>query len=392
MDEFEGGEERLNLNSIKHDGVGVVFGRHDVIPLWLADMDFKTPSFITDSLVKRSKEGGFGYTYHGESYYKSIVEWLGFRHSFPIEKEWVVNSPAVIPSLRWCIDAYSGVGDKVIVQSPVYHSFFSLIKNSNREVVENPLHESEGKYIIDYDHLDSICDRRVKLFFLCSPHNPVGRVWRKEELERLAEFCVRREIIIVSDEIFSDISFSGCSHVPIASLSNEVSGNTVTLMSASKSFNLAGLSNSYAIISDAGLRAKFISAKESFGFNNEIGNIFGMIATESALSFGASWINSLNVYLEGNADYVSSFLSIHIPLIKVTKPEGGYFMWLDCRAMELSEQRLKEFFVCKAGLGVYLGSMFGMNGRGFIRVNVASPRKILKKALNRLRAAYNSSF
>ena len=361
------------------------FGRTDLLPMWVADMDFRTPHFITDAVKKRAAHEIYGYTYRPNEYYKSIVRWIKKLHSWDIEREWITFCPGVVPALNLAIMAYTNPGDKVIVQPPVYFPFFSAVKNNNRKLVNNQLLYENGKYTIDYKNLEKEAATGAKLILLSNPHNPVGRVWTKEELEKLAGICIDNNILIISDEIHSDLILPGYKHIPIAGISETITNHVVTCMAPSKSFNIAGLATSSVIISNPPIREKFNMMMEKLHVGG--GNIFGMEASIAAYSNGKEWIDNMLEYLNDNMNLVYDYCRERIPLIKPVKAEATYLVWLDCSDLGLDDVYLHKFMIEKARLGLNDGPTFGKGGNGFQRMNLACPRSIVHEALERLEKA-----
>ena len=376
---------REGTDCFKYDYRKDYFGTTDVIPMWVADMDFKTPDFVMEAIRNRTEHGILGYSIRSEGFYKSAIDWFWNRQKWEISSEWMVFTPGVVPALNFAINAFSKSGEKVIVQPPVYHPFFHVIKGNGRKVLENPLKLANGKYTMDLDHLAGKIDQSVKMILISHPHNPVGRVWHKEELHDLASLCIENKIIMISDEIHSDLILPGHEHIPLASISEEIAGMTVTCVAPSKTFNLAGMSASLAVISNERLRKRYSHQIEQAHL--WLGNIFGNIALETAYRHGNDWLNQLLGYLSGNVDYLRSFLEKELPRIKLVEPEATYLLWLDMSALEMTDDELKQFMIEKAGLGCSDGPSFGTGGSGYQRMNVACPRSVLKQALNQLKKA-----
>jgi cystathionine beta-lyase len=382
---FDKRVNRENTDCYQYDLRKKYFGTDDVIPMWVADMDFKAPEFITAAMKKRLDHGIYGYSFRPASFYESVIKWLKTRHRWKIKKEWIEFSPGIVPALNLAVLAFTSPGDKIIVQPPIYFPFFSAIKNHGRIVVNNQLRLRDGRYYMDYKDLESKIDSRVKMMILCSPHNPTGNVWTRKELEELAEISLRNNIIILSDEIHCDLVFSGHRHIPTASLGKDIAGNTMTLIAPSKTFNLAGLSTSVVISSNKKLLSRFSEVLDHVHVGS--GNIFGDIATEAAYNSGHEWLKQLMDYLQGNLDFAVNYLSRNIPLIKPVIPEATYLLWLDCRKLGMNSRQLKKFLIEKAKLGLSDGPAFGKGGSGFQRMNIGCPREKLKMALHRLNKA-----
>lgn len=377
--------DRSHTGAIKYEAREHVFGTEDVMPMWVADMEFKSPECIIKTMEQRLHHGIFGYTFRMDGFFSSIINWLKKRHHWMVEKDWILFSPGVVPAINIAVEAFTAPGDKIIVQPPVYYPFFSAVKNRVREILYNPLQLVNGKYKMDMDGLESKIDKKVKMILLCSPHNPGGRVWTKDELQQLCAVCLKHDILIVSDEIHADLILKRHQHTVTASLSNDIADKTITLMSPSKTFNLAGLSTAYAVIKNDTLRRQFNAVLS--GLHVHHGNIFGNTALEAAYSNGEKWLEELLVYLEQNVSLVELFLKKHIPQIKMMQPEATYLLWLDCRNLDTGTMQLKDFFIQKAKLGLSEGSIFGEEGNGFMRMNIGCPKERVQTALNRLKNA-----
>ena len=385
MKKFDLVVNRKNTIARKWDGMKEIFGTEDLLPLWVADMDFKSPQAVVDAVTKRGEQGVYGYPLRGPAYFQAIIDWQKRRHGFSIEKEWLICTPAVVTAISVAIQTFTQPEDEIIIQSPVYPAFFGCILKNKRQLVDNPLQYKEGRYVIDFEDLESKLNPRVKMLILCSPHNPVGRVWKKEELQRLGELCVAHNIIILADEMHCDLGFQGHQHIPLATISPEIAKQTITFISPCKTFNLSAFYNSVTIIADATLRQEFSDALDALELLS--GNLFGIVSLEAAYQHGEEWLNELLVYLEGNANYVMKFIEENIPKLKVVKPEGTYLAWIDCRGLMLTIPQLHELFLQKAKVGVNDGVAFGENGTGFIRLNFGCPRSTLEKGLMRIKKA-----
>jgi cystathionine beta-lyase len=380
---------RENTACYKYDFRKDYFGTEYVLPMWVADMDFKTPLFIIEAIKNRLKHEILGYTIRPDTVFKSIIYWMKKRHGWDIQKEWICISPGIVTALNIAVMTFTEPGDKIIVQPPVYPPFFSAIKNHNRQLVTNPLKLINNRYSMDFDDLEAKIEPKVKMIILCNPHNPTGNAWKKEELIHLTEICLKHNIIVLSDEIHSDLVFKGHTHSPTATLSSEVSSDVITCMSPSKTFNLAGLSTSVVIISNEKLRRKFNTLIEKLHLGS--GNIFGMVALEASYSRrGSEWLDELINYLQQNIDLLIQFLKQNIPKVKAIKPEATFLVWLDCRELKMNSEQLKKFIINEAKLGLSDGAIFGKEGIGFQRMNLACPKKILLSALERLDRAVKS--
>lgn len=376
---------REGTNCIKYDLREDTFGEKDVIPMWVADMDFKTPDFIISALRKRLDHEICGYSYRPPEYFTSIIDWLNLRHNWPIEKEWIYFSPGIVPALNLCTLAYTQPGDKIIVQPPVYFPFFSAVEAHGRKLVYNKLKESDGKWEMDFDSLLASIDEKTKMIIISNPHNPVGRVWSPEELLQLAEICLAKNILVLSDEIHSDLVLPGYKHTPFALLSEKIAAITITFIAPSKTFNLAGLSTSSVIISNPELRKSFTRIVDNLHIGN--GNIFGTIASISAYTYGHQWLDNLLDYIDHNIDFVGDYCKKMIPEIIPVMPEATYMIWLDCRKFGMSGKELQSFFIKSAGIGMNEGSTFGPGGEGFMRMNVATTHQTVMKALEQIEKA-----
>lgn len=379
--------DRESSGAIKYDARNQYFQKEDVIPMWIADMDFPCPPFVIEALQKRLEHPVLGYTLREDGFYHSIFFWLKNRHHWTVEKDWIVFSPGLVPAISMAVLAFTNPGDKIIIQPPVYPPFFWCITNHKRKIVENPLINDNGYYRMDFDDLEKKASNGAKMLILCSPHNPVGRVWTEEELRELIRICKKYNILIISDEIHADLVFSPAIHLPLPLVADGYD-RIITCMAPSKTFNLAGLSTSAVIITDEKIRKEFVHIMETIHVG--MGNIFGFVALEAAYLNGNEWLNELILYLARNIDFVSEFLARETPLIKFTRPESTYLLWLDCRDMGLTDKELTDFFIHKAGIGPSPGSIFGKQGEGFQRINVASPLSVIEKAMKQLATAANS--
>ncbi len=372
--------------SVKYDLREEIFGVRDIIPMWVADMDFKTPDFVISALRNRLDHEICGYSFRPPEYYSSIIDWTKKRHGWMIDKDWICFSPGVVPALNFCTLAFTDPGDGIIVQPPVYFPFFSAVEPHGRKLIHNKLKEQAGRWYMDFDNLETLAAQKPKMIIISNPHNPVGRVWTRVELETLAAFCLKNNILIISDEIHCDLVFPGYTHIPMASLSEEIASITVTLTAPSKTFNLAGLSTSSVIISDPALRKSFNRFTERLHTGN--GNLFGTIASIAAYRNGGEWLDELLPYLQENARFVEDYCMNMIPEIKAVPPEATYMIWLDCRNSGIEEKKLPEFFIKKAGTGLNEGSTFGPGGEGFMRMNIGTTKQTVIKALEQIEKAF----
>lgn len=382
--------EREGTRAIKLDFRQKVFGSNDVIPLWVADMDFASPPAVQEALKNRVNHPIYGYTNRPQDFFEAITGWLRRRFSWEVDSSWVEFSPGVVPNLGLAVQALTNAGDGVVVQPPVYPPFFGVIKDFGRQVVENSLIATTEGYKMDLDHLEKVtADPRTKLLLLCHPHNPVGRVWTDSELLQMGEICLKNNVIIVSDEIHCDLSLFGNVHHPLATLSPELAEITLTCMAPSKTFNLAGFSTSYMITKNP----KILNSVKSliYAYHLHMGNTFGPVALEAAYNHSEPWLEELKSYIEGNVMLVIDFLNEHMPEVKARKPEGTYLLWMDFTGWNMNGPELKNFIIHKAGLGLNDGPSFGVQGAGFQRMNLASPRSIIQQAMIQLLEARNGA-
>ena len=386
--DFDAYLDRRNTDSLKCDFCELEYGLKDIIPMWVADMDLPAPQPVVEAVKKRAEHPAYGYTLTPASYWESIIRWMKARHGWDVRREWLSKSPGVVPALNLCVQAFSRPGDKVVIQTPVYHPFFSAVENNGRRIIRNPLMVENGRYLMDTEDLEKRIDGRTRMLILCSPHNPVGRVWTKEEIERLGRICVRKDLMVVSDEIHGDLVFNGHKHVPAASVSPELAERTITCVAPSKTFNVAGLSTSVIIASNPKLLGLFDTQAEKAGLT--FGNTFGIVALEAAYTQGAEWLDQLLPYLEANIDLATAFFETRVPKIRFLRPEGTYLALLDCRVLGMNQEALDNFFLRKAGVLFDEGTIFGEELRGFERMNLACPRSTLREALERIERAVNA--
>ena len=360
----------------------------DTLPLWVADMDFRAPQPIIDAIIERAEHGIFGYTYYPSTYYDALIKWFKRYYDWEIKKEWLIFTPGVILAINLAIQGFSNPGDKVIVQNPVYYPFYGAIKTNGRQVLLNPLKLMNGRYQMDFENLEQIVkDSRTKLLILCNPHNPVGRLWTKEELTQLGDICLNNEIIIIADEIHCDLVYPGHKHTSFASISTSFAQNSITCTSASKTFNLPGLQLSNIIIPNQKIRQTFNNSLESVFIPEELGylpNVLSIVALQAAFEKCDDWLESLILYLKENLEYLKTFIKNKLPQIKIIEPEGTYLVWLDFRELNIEDHQLETFLLEKAKVVLDGGYKFGQGGEGFQRINIACPRSILEKALNRI--------
>jgi cysteine-S-conjugate beta-lyase len=382
--EFDRVISRRGTSSLKYDGRMSVFGASDILPLWVADMDFAVPVAVRDALTARAAHPIYGYTVYPESLYDALLTWLEKRHAWRVEREWIVMCPGVVSTIHAAIIALSQPDDAVIVQPPVYAPFLAAPKSVGCRLMLNPLKFEDGRYRFDLDHFERCALEGARLLLLCSPHNPVGRVWQPEELHALLEICERYAITVVSDEIHADLIYPGRHHTPLATLSDGTV-KIITAVAPSKTFNMPGLGFSALIVPDEKDRTAIARA---FGtLHVGAANPFSIVAFEAAYRGGAEWLDRLLEYLGETCLFVLTFLQQHLPLIKPIAPEGTYLLWLDCRAMNLNDKQLEHFFVRQAGVGLNPGIIFGEQGSGFMRMNIAAPRIVIAEALEKIASA-----
>ena len=378
--------ERRNTDSLKFDFAKQRGMPEDVLPLWVADMDFKTSSIVLEKIKERVEHGIFGYTETGDNYFDALYSWLDKNHNFKIEKRWVVKTPGVVFAIASAIKAFTNEGDAVLIEQPVYYPFSGVIRDNKRRVVSNDLVLTDNKYHIDFDDFEKkIVENKIKLFVLCNPHNPVGRVWTKDELIKLIDICIKHDVIIFSDEIHADFTYEGYTHIPLINADERIKDHCIIATAPTKTFNLAGLQISNIIIPGEEIRKKFIKDIDAVGYSEA--NTIGIVACEAAYRYGQEWYEELKKYLKGNLDFVRDYLERELPQIKLIEPEGTYLIWLDFRGLSLCERELEELIVKKAGLWLDSGAIFGRTGAGFQRINIATNRSILKEALDRIKAA-----
>lgn len=383
---FDEVHDRSDNQSVKYDELEKIYGTRDLLSMWVADMDFKTAEPIIEALRDRVNQGIFGYTAVAPEYKRSIVDWCKRRHGWKLDEDWLLYSPGVVPTLSLIIQNFTEKGDKVIIQPPVYGPFERVVIDNDRQLVLNPLIKDEtGYYTMDFDHLEKKIDQGAKVLILCNPHNPVGRVWKIDELEKLAEIVVRRNIRVISDEIHSDIILKGNKHIPFASINSEVEKMAITCMAPTKTFNLAGLQTSMVILPN---KEDHDILSNAFGIIDMVrNNCFGQVATIAAYNDGEEWLDQLLGYIEGNMDFLVDYMNKNIPSIKVLKPEGTYLVWLDFNSLGYDNKELKEFMIREAKVALTDGGFFGFGGDGFMRINLATPRSKVVECVERINRA-----
>ncbi|SFN90023.1 cystathione beta-lyase [Nitrosospira briensis] len=392
--DFDSEIDRTGTASLKYDARHSMFGETDVIPLWVADMDFAAPPAVPRALSRRAAHPVYGYTIYPDGLYESLADWLKQRHDWKIHRDWVMMCPGVVPSLHASIMAFTEPGEQVVVQPPVYFPFFSAVTSTGRQLAHNPLRLRNCRYGIDFDHLEQ-CAEGARLLLLCSPHNPVGRVWSRQELERILQVAERHDLTIFSDEIHADLAYPGNQHQVLSMLA-EAAGNRVNVITAvapSKTFNIPGLNLSVLVVPDPESRKKLTGVFDTMHVSAS--NPFSIVAFEAAYREGEAWLDELLVYLQKTRDFVAGYLSAHLPEIRFIEPEGTYLIWLDCRALMtasgMDDVQLRHFFVHEARVGMSPGTLFGEAGSGFMRMNIGAPRHIIEAALENIRKALSSS-
>ena len=377
--------DRTGSGDLKHGVLQERYGRSDLLPLWVADMDFETPSFITEALRRRLEHSLFGYTVVPDELWTTIRQWLLDHHQWDVRREWLTYIPGIVKGIGMAVNVFVGEDEKVIIQPPVYHPFRLTPQGNGRQVVYNPLKEVDGSYEMDFDQLATVADDKCRLLILSNPHNPAGICWSRETLQRLARFCHERHIIVVSDEIHADMALFGHRHVPFATVSEEAAQTSITFGAPSKTFNMAGIVSSYAVVANDTLRRRFYTWLEANELNDP--PLLAPIATIAAYRQGEQWRQQMVSYIEENVRFVENYFREHLPQIRPWRPQASFLVWLDCRALGLSHDALVDLFVNRARLALNDGAMFGTGGEGFMRLNVGTPRSILRQALQQLAAA-----
>ncbi|MBQ1253277.1 MAG: PatB family C-S lyase [Alistipes sp.] len=385
---FDSYVERRGTHCVKYDALKENFGRDDLIPLWVADMDFATPDFIIDALHKRLEHPILGYTLQYDEYWQSVQSWLWQRHGWQVEREWMRYIPGIVKGIGMVINSFTSPGDKIIIQPPVYHPFRLVPEHNNREVVLNPLRPTaDGYYEMDFKQLESIIDDKCKILILANPHNPVGITWDKATLARLADIAVKHNIVVISDEIHCDMPLYGNRHTPFATVSENAARCSITFGAPSKTFNIAGIVSSYCIVPNEALRTRLFSWLDANEF--DMATIFAMTATEAAFTLGEEWREQMLAYIESNIDFVDEYLKANIPQVKITKPQASYLVWMDFSALGLKHEQLVDMLINKAHLAMNDGAMFGKEGEQHMRLNVGTTRKVLEQAMEQLKEAIN---
>lgn len=389
--DFDREIDRAGTNSLKYEARETMFGAADVIPLWVADMDFAAPSGVTRALSERAAHPVYGYTVYPESLYQSLQGWLKQRHGWEVQRDWIMMCPGVVPSLHAAVMAFVPPSASVIVQPPVYFPFFSAATSTGRQLAENPLRVRNGCYGVDFEHLTR-CAENARLLLLCSPHNPVGRVWTLEELKRILQIAQQYDLMVFSDEIHADLVYPGNRHHVLSLLAEEADGDAtrvITAIAPSKTFNIPGLNLSVLVVPNPEHRKSLAQVFDTMHVSAS--NPFSIVAFEAAYRHGSAWLNDLLVYLAQTRDFVAKYLAKHIPEIRLVEPEGTYLLWLDCHrlmnALRMNDMQLRQFFVHEAGVGMSPGTLFGGAGSGFMRMNIGISRHVIRIALDRIKSA-----
>jgi cystathionine beta-lyase len=380
--------DRRGTNALKTDALEPRYGNPDLIPLWVADMDFKSPPAVTEAIIERAKHGIFGYTCASQAYYDAIINWVSRHHDWKIQQEWITFIPGIVKGIAFVVDCFSSRDHKVIIQPPVYHPFRIIPNLHHRTVVDNPLILEAGQYKMDIEGLKKLIDPACRILILCNPHNPGGRVWTRQELADIAEICYDNNILVISDEIHSDLAFAPHKHIPFASVSDKAAQNSITFMAPSKTFNIAGIVSSFSIIPNKELREKFHAYLSSSEL--EEGHIFAYLAAQAAYDNGDEWLTEAKDYIRKNITFVDEYLKSNIPQIKAMIPEASFLIWLDCRELNLSQKELVSFFVNDVKLALNDGTMFGQGGEGYMRMNIGTPLANIQKALDNLKKALDT--
>ena len=385
MYDFDKKIERSGTASVKYDLREEIFGNPDVLPMWVADMDFETPQCIRDAVAERVLHPVYGYSIMTEAYFNAFMGWLKRRHQWQIRKEWIVFSPGIVTAINAAVLAFTEPGDRVVVQPPVYFPFFDSVKNNHRKLLYNQLLYVDNTYKIDFDDLERKA-KDAKLLLLSSPHNPVSRCWTRDELKMVGEICLENEVVILSDEIHADLTLPGYQHTPLATLSPELAEVTVTCMAPSKTFNVAGLFTSQIVIKNEKLRERFKKSMDTYHLIH--GNIFGMIASEAGYTHGDAWLDALMQYVKANFDLVDEFLKNELPVFRLIKPEATFLAWIDYSKTGLSDKAIEQKMVNEAKLGLNPGRIFGPGGNSFLRMNLGTPRSNVMEAMERMKRVF----
>lgn len=382
---FDNEIDRTVTDCEKYSNNKTIFGTDDIMPLWIADMDFESADFIVEALKKRAEHGVMGYTCRCESFWTAVMEWMEFHSNWKIERQWLQFSPGVVAGVVFAMNSNTKEGDGVMIQPPVYHPFANVIKHNNRKIINNPLIWSEDGYTIDFADFEEKA-KLSKVFIMCNPHNPTGRVFREDELRKMGEICLKHNVIVVCDEIHMDFIYKPFKHIHFAQLDARFADITITLSAPSKSFNIAGLCTAYAVIPNEKLRVGYEVEMTKIHCDNS--NIFGVEALKAAYTKrGEEWLECMLDYLNCNIDYVLDFLATNLPSVRCIKPESTFLLWFDFREWGLSQTQLNDFLINEAKLGLNCGTMYGCEGEGFMRINIGAPRNVIMRAMDQLLCA-----
>lgn len=378
--------ERKGSGDLMHEALLPRWGRDDLLPMWVADMDFATPDFVVDALKKRMEHPIFGYTVTPDDYWSSIMDWLKDRHQWAVQRDWLRFIPGIVKGIGMVVNVFTQPGEKVIIQPPVYHPFRITPQGNGREVVWNPLIlREDGSYEMDFENLEKVCDDQCRILILSNPHNPAGIVWPRQTLERLADFCYDHHLLVISDEIHCDMALFGHQHIPFATVSDKAAQISITFGAPTKVFNMAGIVSSYCIVPNATLRQKFFGWLSANEFDEP--TLFAPIATMAAYRQGNDWRKQMLKYVEGNILFVEEYCKQYIPGVRPLRPQASFLIWLNCRDLHLTHDELQDLFIDKAHLALNDGEMFGPGGQGFMRLNVGCPRSIVQQGMEQLRDA-----
>lgn len=378
--------QRKHTDCLKYDNVKEIFGTEEILPMWIADMDFKTPDFIVEAIRKRLDHELLGYTYCCKRWRPAIQNWVSRHYNWSIEPEEIGFVGGIVPAISFALQCFTKAGDKVLIQPPVYHPYHHVTHDLERTLVLSPLKLIDGQFAIDFADFEEKI-KGCKVFLLCNPHNPGGRVWTREELERMCEICVKNGVLVISDEIHCDMALKGYRHIPFASINEDAKNNCITLMAASKTFNIAGLKSSYHIIQNEEIRNRY----NAFLRKSELdtAHVFATGPVATAYEGGDEWLAQMLEYVEGNIDFMEQYLKEKMPKMGMIRPQASYLVFLDARGLGLPHDQLVEFFIREAKVGMNDGAMFGEEGSGYMRMNLGCPRSVLEKALNQIKMAYD---
>ncbi|MBO5276564.1 MAG: PatB family C-S lyase [Alistipes sp.] len=383
--DFNAPIDRRGTHCVKFDALKDMYGRDDLLSLWVADMDFATPDFIIDALKRRLDHPVLGYPVQYDGYWQSVVDWIYNHHGWQVQREWMRYIPGIVKGIGMVVNVFTQPGDKIIIQPPVYHPFRLVPEHNGRDIVMNPLRREGDSYTMDFEQLEQVIDDKCRILILANPHNPIGITWDKATLARLADIAVKHNLIVISDEIHCDMALYGNKHIPFASVSENAARCSITFGAPSKTFNIAGIVSSYAIVPDEALREKFfawLTANEM-----DMATIFAMVATEAAFSEGEEWRQQMLSHIESNIDFVDEYLKANIPEVRAIKPQASYLVWLDFSALGLEHEKLIDMLVNDAHLAMNDGAMFGIGGEQHTRLNVGTQRAVLEQAMSQLKEA-----